>query len=70
MLLVQGGRDRTVGAFNSKNLAAALRTAGDAVTLKLYPELAHADTVAALSELARGRAPVVEDIKTFLAQTG
>jgi acetyl esterase/lipase len=70
MLLVQGGRDRTVGAFNSKNLAAALRTAGDAVTLKLYPELAHADTVAALSEVARGRAPVVEDIKTFLAQTG
>ena len=70
MLLVQGERDHTVGAFNSKNLAAALRTAGDAVTLKLYPDLAHADTVAALSEVARGRAPVVEDIKTFLAQTG
>ena len=70
MLLVQGERDRTVGALNSENLAAALRSAGDAVTLKLYPELAHADTVAALSEVARGRAPVIEDIKAFLARTG
>lgn len=70
MLLVQGERDRTVGAFNSKNLAAALRAAGDTVTLKLYPELAHAETVAALSEVARARAPILEDIKTFLAATG
>jgi hypothetical protein len=29
---------------------------------RMYPQLGHADTVAALSELARGRAPVLADI--------
>jgi hypothetical protein len=32
----------------------------------VYPKLSHADTVAALSVPARGRAPVLEDIKQFV----
>jgi hypothetical protein len=49
------------------NLAAALRARGDAVTLKLYPKLRHADTVAAMSLPARGRAPTLPDVAAFIA---
>jgi hypothetical protein len=37
------------------------------VTLKLYPKLGHPDTVAALSLPARGRAPTLADIASFVA---
>ncbi len=66
MLLVQGERDTTVAPFNATHLAAALRDRGVPVTLRLYPKLSHAGTVAALSELGRGIAPVLGDIKTFV----
>jgi acetyl esterase/lipase len=66
MLLVQGGRDTTVAPFNATHLAAALRDRGVPVTLRMYPKLSHAGTVAALSELGRGIAPVLTDIKTFV----
>ena len=67
MLLVHGLMDETVRPKNSSNLAAALRARGVPVTLKLYPKVAHADTVAALSVLARGRAPTLADIETFVS---
>jgi hypothetical protein len=38
------------------------------VTLKLYPKLSHADTVAALSIPARGRAPTLADIEAFVSR--
>jgi len=66
MLLVQGEQDKTVAPFNSTHLAAALRSRGVAVTLRMYPTLAHAGTIAALSELGRSIAPVLTDIKTFV----
>ncbi len=66
MLLIQGLADRSVWPKNSINLAAALRARGDAVTLKLYPRLKHADTVAAMSIPARGRAPTMADIAAFV----
>jgi acetyl esterase/lipase len=66
MLLVQGGRDTTVAPFNATHLAAALRAHDVPVTLRIYPKLEHAGTVAALSELGRGIAPVLTDIKTFV----
>ncbi len=66
MLLFHGERDELVWPRNSRNLAAALRAHGVAVTLRLYPQLRHADTVAALSALARGRAPVLADIAHFI----
>ena len=68
MLLVHGLKDDTVWPKNSRNLATALRARGVAVTLKLYPKLLHADTVAALSAPARGRAPTLADIAEFLDQ--
>lgn len=70
MLLVQGEADETVWPKNSKNLAAALQSKGVAVTLRLYPKLGHGDTVAALSKLARGRAPVLQDIARFVGPAG
>ena len=66
MLLIHGLKDESVAPKNSINLAAALRAKGDAVTLRLYPGLKHADTVAALSIPARGRAPTLADITAFV----
>lgn len=68
MLLVHGLMDDTVRPKNSQNLATALRARGVPVTLKLYPKLVHADTVAALSLPARGRAPTLTDIRAFVRQ--
>jgi acetyl esterase/lipase len=67
MLLVHGLKDDTVWPKNSRNLASALEARGVPVTLKLYPKLVHADTVAALSLPARGRAPTLADIATFVS---
>ena len=66
MLLVHGSRDEVVWPKNSRNLATALSAQGVSATLKLYPRLAHADTVAALSAPARGRAPTLADIAAFV----
>jgi acetyl esterase/lipase len=68
MLLIHGERDETVAPNNSRNLAAALQAKGVAVTLRMYPRLQHADTIAALSEPARRRAPVLADIAAFIGQ--
>ncbi|GAC1500588.1 MAG: alpha/beta hydrolase [Steroidobacteraceae bacterium] len=68
MLLIHGLDDDTVLPRNSRNLAAALSARGVAVTLKLYPKVTHADTVAALSLPARGRAPTLADIEAFIGE--
>jgi acetyl esterase/lipase len=68
MLLIHGLKDDTVWPKNSRNFASALGARGVPVTLKLYPKLLHADTVAALSLPARGRAPTLADIAAFVAQ--
>jgi acetyl esterase/lipase len=68
MLLVHGLKDDTVRPKNSRNLAIALRALGVPVTLKLYPKVSHADTVAALTSLLRGRAPTLIDIQVFVDQ--
>ena len=68
MLLIHGQSDETVRPKNSVNFSAALHAAGVPTTLKLYPKLVHADTVAALSLPARGRAPTLADIAAFLRQ--
>jgi acetyl esterase/lipase len=66
MLLLHGLKDETVRPKNSRNLAAALTARGVAVTLKLYPDLVHTDTVGALSAPLRSRAPTLEDIVAFV----
>jgi acetyl esterase/lipase len=66
MLLVHGLEDDTVSPENSRNLATALSARKVPVTLKLYSKVSHADTVAALSLPARGRAPTLADIEAFV----
>jgi len=68
MLLIHGLEDDTVRPKNSRNLAGALSALGVPVTMKLYPKVSHADTVAALTSLLRGRAPTLADIKAFVSQ--
>jgi acetyl esterase/lipase len=68
MLLVHGLDDDTVRPKNSRNLAGKLTALGVPVTLKLYPKIAHADTVAALTTLLRGRAPTLADITAFISR--
>jgi acetyl esterase/lipase len=67
MLLVHGMQDDTVWPKNSRNLATALTARGVPVELKLYPRSGHADTVAALSLPARGRAPTLADLAAFVS---
>jgi acetyl esterase/lipase len=67
MLLVHGLEDETVKPKNTRSLAAALSALGVPVTLKLYPNVSHSDTVAALTSLLRGRAPTLADINAFVA---
>jgi acetyl esterase/lipase len=66
MLLVHGLDDDTVRPKNSRNLASALGALGVGVTLKLYPKVSHADTVAALTTLLRSRAPTLADVTAFI----
>jgi len=51
---------------NSRNLATALDARGVDASLKLYSNCAHADTVAALSLVARARAPTLADVAAFI----
>jgi acetyl esterase/lipase len=69
MLLMHGLEDRTVSPRNSRNLSAALRAKGATSVLELFPKLGHADTVAALSKPARGRAPILGDIREFVMRS-
>jgi len=66
MLLMHGLQDETVAPKNSRNLASALRAVGVPSRLRLYHNVAHADTVAAFSVPARSRAPVLVDIAAFV----
>jgi acetyl esterase/lipase len=65
-LLLHGGSDDLVKPGNTHDLAAALRSLGVRVEAKIYPERGHPDTVAALSVLARSRAPVLQDVASFM----
>jgi acetyl esterase/lipase len=70
MLLVHGLDDATVWPGNSRNLAAALSALGAPVSLKLYPNVSHGDTVAALTPLRRSRARTLADIRAFIDEHG
>jgi acetyl esterase/lipase len=66
MLLIHGSLDGLVSPWNSRNLAAALEALGVPVTLKLYAEIGHGDTIGALSVPARRRASTLLDIADFV----
>ncbi|SDB67244.1 alpha/beta hydrolase [Belnapia rosea] len=65
MLLATGLADTTVAPANTARLA-ALRAAGDRVTLRYYPQIGHAMTIGAFAGLLRPVAPVREDVLGFL----
>lgn len=70
MLLIHGTGDDTVWIKNTRDLAAALEHAGSSVTLRYYDGLGHGDLVGALSIPLRHRAPVLDDVASFvLART-
>ncbi len=68
-LLSHGSADRVVWISHAEKLEATLRAAGVDVTLRRYAGASHADTVAALSVPARGRAPVLDDISAFVSRS-
>ena len=66
VLLIQGEKDKIVGVHNAVNLDRALRQAGNASTLHLFPTLTHPDTALALSVPFRGKAPILAETAQFL----
>jgi len=66
MLLLHGGADETVGAGNSKRLAARVRERGGSAEVKIYPRVGHAGILLALAPAFRFWAPVVRDVARFV----
>ncbi len=65
MLLLWGKDDKVVGEINITHLEAGLKARGGEYKVKFYDNVDHIDTVAALAILARGRAPVVDDVDAW-----
>jgi acetyl esterase/lipase len=64
--LAHGLNDTLVSVKQTETLRDALRANNVRVETDLYPGRGHADTVAALSVPARGRAPVLEHVARFI----
>jgi acetyl esterase/lipase len=64
--LAHGLNDTLVSVKQTEKLRDALRANDVRVEAELYPGIGHADTVAALSIPARGRAPVLEQASKFI----
>ena len=67
-LLVTGDNDRVVNPGNSARLGAKLRAAGVPVRSVVHPGVSHAALVGALAAPLRSIAPVLEDIRQFVAR--
>jgi acetyl esterase/lipase len=65
-LLVHGTADDVVSTKHTEKLRDVLQANHVRVETHFYPDQGHADTVAAMSVLARGRAPVLEQSVTFI----
>ena len=63
--LAHGEADTVVRPRNSISLDRLERDAGGRSTLKLYPGLNHADTIATFSPLFRKKAPLLADVAAF-----
>jgi len=66
MLLLQGMADHTVQPGNAQSLARALRSHGEPVATKMYPDVGHATILLALSRPLRSKAPVLDDVVAFI----
>jgi acetyl esterase/lipase len=65
-LLVHGTGDDVVSIKHAEKLRDVLQANHVRVETEFYPGKRHADTVAAMSVLARGRAPVLDQSVTFI----
>jgi acetyl esterase/lipase len=65
-LLLTGSDDKTVRPRNSEALAKALEAAGAEVKLVRYDGVAHVGVLLAMARGFRGRAPVLDDVSTFV----
>lgn len=66
ILLLHGGKDRTVAPANSVRLAHRIRERGGCARSIAYRGLDHVEIVIALSIPRLGGAPVLEDVLTFV----
>ena len=66
MLLLAGTDDTTVRPRNSLSLARHVQEKGGEATVKQYKGLAHIGLVTAIAPLFQRRAPVLDDIETFI----
>jgi acetyl esterase/lipase len=69
-LLMHGDSDETVKLFNTKDLAAALGKARTPVKVVEYPGIGHSGLVIAISKPFRWRAPVLDEIVSFVGKHG
>ena len=67
LLLLAGTDDRTVDPGNTARLAASIRQMGGTVQTKLYPDIGHIGIITAFAPLFERRAPVLDDVFTFVA---
>jgi acetyl esterase/lipase len=66
MLLAHGTRDTTVGAGNSRRLAARLEQAGNTVTLRLFDGIGHLGLLLSLARGLRHRTTLYDDMLRFI----
>jgi acetyl esterase/lipase len=70
MLLLAGDKDTTVKPRNTLSMAAALRASGDQVQTRIYPGINHIDLIIAIAPIFQNKAPVLQDIESFIQSTG
>ncbi len=67
MLLAHGTADTTVGAGNSRRMAARLRASGNDVDVKLYDGVSHLGIILSLAPGLRGNTTLYPDMLAFIA---
>lgn len=70
MLMLWGSDDETVGKENIEHVEKALKARGGKYKIKIYDDVSHVGIVGATAILARGNAPVVDDVDQWFKQYG
>ena len=69
-LLLHGSDDTTVKLYNTHDLSAAIKAAGQKVSVIEYPGIGHVGLIMSISAPLRWRAPTLDDIVGFIEQQG
>ncbi len=67
-LLLHGGDDETVKLYNTRDLGAAIKAAGQRVQVVEYPGIGHVGLILTVSKPLRWRASALDDMVTFIDQ--